>query len=359
MIFRLFVVILIYFTMASTLAFRELSLVTLLALLSSGFAEQCFSDVEFNAFFAVDEPTCCQKDVCGLPCPAVHPKPFPGYAILLSLALITFFVLGSLTIVFIEDTVFNFFVAGKSMPLWMVIFTLSAQAIDSSALLGNVTYSYRYHYFDGVVLPVGLGLSLILNGIFLARHINNEENVLTLPDILSKRYGKITEVLVSVCCIISFMMLLAANLLGMGNILAYLYDISTSAGIWTAWIIIWAYTVSAGLVADAYTDVIQGVIGWPACVILAYYMIANEEVKAPPPSIGFPGYIYPDALGDGGICDAYQGIACTNDPGLCCYNEELWCPSEDDCRVDNGAYPFGDQKIFGDQMGNPSALSPL
>lgn len=27
-------------------------------------------------------------------------------------------------------------------------------------------------YWDGAVLPIGLGLSLVINGLFIARHIN-------------------------------------------------------------------------------------------------------------------------------------------------------------------------------------------
>jgi len=64
--------------MASTLSFRALSLVIVFATLSSCVAEQCFSDPEFNAFFEVDSPTCCQNDVCGIPCPAPHPIPTKG-----------------------------------------------------------------------------------------------------------------------------------------------------------------------------------------------------------------------------------------------------------------------------------------
>ena len=277
----------------------------------------------------------------------------------MALSIVVSFILGILTIFLVKDDATNFFLAGKSLPLWIVAFTLGAQSIDSNAILGNVTNSFRFHFFDGFVLPAGLGLSLILNGIFLAPHMNKEENVLTLPDVLAKRYGKVPEVLCSICSLISFMMLLAGNLVGMGTVLGYVYGISTSAGIWTAGAVVWAYTVSGGLFSVAYTDVVQGIMGWSGCAVLAYYLIATEDVKAAPPSIGFPGYIYPDAVGDGGICDSYQGIACTNDPNLCCYNSELWCPTDDNCRTDNGAYPIGDQKIFGDQMINASALSPL
>ena len=50
------------------------------------------------------------------------------------------------------------------------------------------------------------------------------------------------------------------------------------------------------------------------------------------------------------------------------YNTEKWCPSDDNCRTDNGAYWWkgGDARIFdsinderGNQMLNPHSLSPF
>ena len=66
----------------------------------------------------------------------------------------------------------------------------------SHALL---SHSLIYQFFDGAVIPIGLGLSLILNGIFLAAKINQEE-ALTLPDVLSRRYGKYPQIIPLVGC---------------------------------------------------------------------------------------------------------------------------------------------------------------
>jgi hypothetical protein len=153
------------------------------------------------------------------------------------------------------------------------------------------------------------------------------------------------------------MMLLAGNLVGMGVILAYVWGMTVEAGIWTTSCIVWAYTVSGGLFSVAYTDVVQGLMGWSGCVVFVYWMIANAEPSAPPPSIGFPGYIYPDVQGDGGICDMYEGVPCTYNATLCCYNADRWCPSEDNCTTDNGAYPIGDQPVFSNQLSYYLALS--
>ena len=89
------------------------------------------------------------------------------------------------------------------------VFAKKIQERSIPTVDGNIPFKF----FDGAVIPIGLGLSLILNGIFLAHKINGE-SALTLPDVLAKRYGKVVEVLVSLTTITSFLMLLAGNLVG-------------------------------------------------------------------------------------------------------------------------------------------------
>jgi Sodium:solute symporter family len=360
---------------------------------------ECIANPSIAADFNDTEGSCCMVDVCGIPCPEPVTPPAVGeskrvlvcefwvscknslaefrqylafshsvchalkifdsigFGIVIGVGIIISFVVGVATLFLVHGEAENFFIAGRSLPLWIVSMTLGAQSIDSNSILGNADLSYKYHFYDGVVLPIGLGLSLILNGLLLARHINAERNVLTLPDVFSKRYGRVVEVLVSIAAIVSFMMLLAGNFVGMGVVLAYVWGFSLEAAIWTTFVIVWAYTVSGGLFSVAYTDVVQGIMGWSGCAVFVYWMIANQDPKAPPPSIGFPGYVYPDLQGDGGICDMYQGIPCTNNATLCCYNADVWCTSDDNCTTDNGAYPIGDQPIFSNQMTDYLALA--
>jgi hypothetical protein len=116
---------------------------------------------------------------------------------------------------------------------------------------------------------------------------------------------------------------------GMGVITAYIWGIEETAGIWMTAAIVWIYTVSGGLFSVAYTDVVQGLVGWSGCIICAFWFIVNS-VPASPPSFGFPSYIYPNEE----ICNAYEGVPCNILTTECCYNEAKWCPSEDDCFTD-------------------------
>lgn len=129
---------------------------------------------------------------------------------------------------------------------------MTSQAIDSNALLGAATLSYKFQFWDGVVLPLGLGLSLILNSVLLASKIN-ADNVLTLPDVFAKRYGKLVEMMVSTCTIISFLCLLAGNLVGMGAIISYVVTIPMQGAIWMAAASVLFFTIAGGLFSIAYT----------------------------------------------------------------------------------------------------------
>jgi hypothetical protein len=107
--------------------------------------ETCFENSEFNEFFATDDPTCCQNDVCAIPCPEPVSKPTKGFGIAIVVAIVISFLIGFATLFLVQGEAENFFVAGRSLPLWIVAMTLGAQSIDSNAVLGNADLSYKFH----------------------------------------------------------------------------------------------------------------------------------------------------------------------------------------------------------------------
>ena len=141
----------------------------------------------------------------------------------------------------------QFFVGGRTLNVFVVTATLASQSLDSNAALGNIDLGYKYHWWDGAVLPIGLGLSLVLNGIFFARPLNKMQ-LLTLPDLFARKFGPAVEMAFSIIAIVSFLCLLGGNLVGCGRILAFVFDITISSGVWIATFVIWLYTFAGGLV---------------------------------------------------------------------------------------------------------------
>lgn len=341
-----------------------------------GTPEECDAARETFGKGNATNPSCCMYDACVLPCPVPVEDPDNGYIIVISVFMAIFCAIGIATYMVVKGQSVNFFVAGRSLPGWVVTMTLASQSIDSNALLGNADLAHYYNLWDGAVLPIGLGISLILNGVFLAAKIN-QENVLTLPDVYAHKYGKAVEIAASVCLITSFLMLLAGNLVGMGVILEYLSPvIGEEDGVWVAGLITIVYTACGGLYSVAYTDCVQSAIGWTGCLVCAFWILSEygdgasmqRDVQpestngAPPVSIGFGlpfGYVYPDGPEDGGACDMYNGTSCTNVPDACCYNEAFWSDANGPTRIDNGAYPVGDEQGIDDYMTDKAAYYPF
>jgi Na+/pantothenate symporter len=76
------------------------------------------------------------------------------------MSIVVSFLVGIASIFFVKGDYKNFFVAGRTLPLYMVAITLAGSSIDSNALLGNADGSYKFGFYDGAVIPIGLGLSL-------------------------------------------------------------------------------------------------------------------------------------------------------------------------------------------------------
>jgi Na+(H+)/acetate symporter ActP len=63
-------------------------------------------------------------------------------------------------------------VAGRSLPLFLVGTMLAAQSIDGNSSLGNMALVWEFGFYAGAVLPIGLGVCLLLVGIFYAKRLN-------------------------------------------------------------------------------------------------------------------------------------------------------------------------------------------
>ncbi|CAE8681784.1 unnamed protein product [Polarella glacialis] len=237
-----------------------------------------------------DQTKCTKEDSalqwlsCGIPCPVKFAMDIAGGDLLmLAICVIVFIVvsgiLGGATILFVKGDPQNFFVAGRSLPFFVIFATLGSQLFDSSASLGNLDLAYAYHWWDGAAFPIGLALSLILNGIFFAKPLN-EMKLLTLPDLFGRRYGQAAEVLVSCITLVSFCFLLAGNLVGCGKILSFLFNMSDIVGIVVSTALIWAYSCAGGLFSVAYTDVFQAVIGWTGFIVGSIWIQSNMPTYA-------------------------------------------------------------------------------
>lgn len=190
---------------------------------------------------------------------------------------IIFFLLGTLGIgVWASQQVkgdsVNFLVAGRGLTLPLAAATLMAQSVDSNATLGNTDLSAEFGFWAGAALPVGLALCLFLTGTFLAKPMNRM-GLITIPDFYRVKYGRTVELIAACIMTISFSFLLAGNLVAGGYMFEAFLGTSYFGGITLLAALVFAYTVSGGLFAVAYTDAVQIVIALVGALGLFAYIV--------------------------------------------------------------------------------------
>jgi SSS family solute:Na+ symporter len=174
----------------------------------------------------------------------------------------------------------NFLVAGRSLALPLSAAGLMGQAVDSNATLGNTDLSYSLGFWAGASLPLGLGLCLLLTGIFFARRMN-AMGLLSLPDFYRIRYGRGIEIASSVLMIFSFCILLAGNLVAGGFLFERFLGTSYTIGVLIIVAVVLTYTITGGMFSDAYTAFLQMVITVIGSAALLIWVAVTYGITVP------------------------------------------------------------------------------
>jgi hypothetical protein len=179
----------------------------------------------------------------------------------------------------------NYTVCNKAMPFIVIGTALMAQAVDGNATLGNVSMTWATGFWAGVMIPIGLAISLFFVGRFLAAPLNKMD-LLTLPEFFYRRYDKQTEALTSALTIVCFTIVIAGNLSAVAWIFSVVSGLSYGTSLVITTAIILLYTMAGGLFAAIWTDFFQihvalvGFVG-SAGFILWKYGLGDLLAKVP------------------------------------------------------------------------------
>jgi len=174
----------------------------------------------------------------------------------------------------------NFLVAGRSLALPLSAAGLMGQAVDSNATLGTTDLSASLGFWAGASLPLGLGLCLLLTGIFFAKPMNRM-GLLSLPDFYRIKYGRGIELTSSILMIFSFCILLAGNLVAGGFLFERFLGTSYTVGVLLIVGVVLAYTIAGGMFSDAYTAFIQMVITVIGSAALLIWVAVRYGITIP------------------------------------------------------------------------------
>ncbi|QBH99553.1 sodium:solute symporter family protein [Pseudoduganella albidiflava] len=166
----------------------------------------------------------------------------------------------------------DFAVAGRSLPLIMVITTTFATWFGAETVMG-VPAKFVQGGLNAVIEdPFGAGTCLILVGLFFATKLY-KLNLLTIGDYYRQRYGKGIEVFCSVAIILSYLGWVAAQITALGLVFTVLTNgaLAPAAGMVIGTLAVLIYVVVGGFLAVAVTDFIQMIVLVVGMTIIAFF----------------------------------------------------------------------------------------
>jgi SSS family solute:Na+ symporter len=158
-------------------------------------------------------------------------------------------------------TTSDFAIAGRSLPLIMVITTTFATWFGAETVMGIPARFVQGGLGDIVEDPFGAGLCLVLVGAFFATKLYRL-NLLTIGDFYRQRFGKGIEVFCSSAIILSYLGWVAAQITALGLVFSVLTNgaMSETAGMIVGTLAVLIYVVIGGFLAVAWTDFIQMIV---------------------------------------------------------------------------------------------------
>jgi SSS family transporter len=166
----------------------------------------------------------------------------------------------------------DFAVAGRSLPLIMVITTTFATWFGAETVMG-VPAKFVQGGLNAIIEdPFGAGMCLILVGLFFAKKLY-KLNLLTIGDYYRQRYGKGIEIFCSVAIILSYLGWVAAQITALGLVFTVLTGgaMSPAMGMLIGTLAVLIYVVVGGFLAVAITDFVQMIVLVVGMTIIAFF----------------------------------------------------------------------------------------
>ena len=162
----------------------------------------------------------------------------------------------------------DYILAGRSLGTGLVAFSVFASFFGAEAIVSSAGAVYENGLTGATVDPFGYGIALLIVGVCLAAPLWSR-GLTTFADLFAQRYSPGVEKLVVLMLLPGSIFWAAAQIRAFGQVLSANSSLSLATAITIAAILVAAYSIVGGLLADSVTDVIQGLAVIIGLVILA------------------------------------------------------------------------------------------
>ena len=166
----------------------------------------------------------------------------------------------------------DFAVAGRSVPVALLVGTLVCTWIGSGSLFGGAGLAYRSGISE-LWFSSGGWVGLIA-AYFLAGRVRRIAQY-TVPDLLEQRYNAAARLFGTLAIILAYVTIAAYQFRGGGWIISIVTDgrISPEAGVLITAVAIMTFTALAGMVSIVTVDVFNGIVITAAVLLALPYMV--------------------------------------------------------------------------------------
>lgn len=148
--------------------------------------------------------------------------------------------------------------AGRRIGPVLGAFTVFATWFGAEAVVGTAGQVYEHGLAGAGADPFGYALALVVAGLFFAATLWRR-GLVTFADVFRQRFGPGVETLVVLALLPGSVFWAAAQIRAFGQVVSSVSDLDVPVAITLATVVVVAYTVLGGLMADAVTDLVQGV----------------------------------------------------------------------------------------------------
>jgi SSS family solute:Na+ symporter len=180
------------------------------------------------------------------------------YAAVLAVIVVTLLAV-SLTRLGSVKTKADYLVAGRSLPAFVLVFTLLSSWIGSGSLLGGAENAYRHGF--AALWQGGGGWAGLLLIYFIAPRARKFAQF-TIPDLLEARYNQTARVLGVIAILFTYTAITSYQFVGGGDILHLIFPnlITPVLGQYILAAFVIVFTAIAGMASVAYMDVAIGLL---------------------------------------------------------------------------------------------------
>ena len=189
----------------------------------------------------------------------------------------------------------DYILAGRALGTGLVAFSVFASFFGAEAIVASAGAVYEHGLTGAMTDPFGYGAALLIVGVVFAAPLWRR-GLTTFADLFAQRYGPGVEKLVVLMLLPGSLFWAAAQIRAFGQVLSANSTLELSTAITIAAVLVAAYSVVGGLLADSVTDVIQGIAVIAGLIVLTLVVArVDPQVIQPLATVGHEGPLAPSS----------------------------------------------------------------